>query len=65
MSVEQIACSYVWWLSLVTLCYNIYRYFYCYYRYPSFQDFVWSLNQFLEIERLLVITFCILNLIYL
>lgn len=62
---EQIACSYVWWLSLVTLCYNIERYFYCYHRPKPPQDFIHGLRQFLEVERLLLITFCILNLIYL
>lgn len=60
-----IVATYVWWLSVVTLCYNLGRYFDCFHQSGSFRDLIFGIKTFLEIERLLIITFCVLNLIYL
>lgn len=64
MNACQVACSYVWWLSLVTLAFQASQYPE-YYRSTSFEDFLWGLRMFFDLLRLLIITFCILNLIYL
>ena len=62
---EQILASYGCWLSIVTLHYYSYNLGKAAGNGDNFRDSVWYVVEYLELHRLLIITFCILNLIYL